>query len=159
MIDKNGIEIKTGDTVEITGAYFKNDNGFYFVDNSPGDPSWCGGNHCLKRISKSGKISTAKHNICFWPIGIFVSDRFKAAEARRWNHEHAQIEIKTIADISGVAAYFRQKAHAMDEQIRRAGWDFGEDSEIVQKYKALQAHYKDVAQPFADTEGTSHEKI
>ena len=29
MLDKNGIEIKTGDVVEITGAYFKNDNGLY----------------------------------------------------------------------------------------------------------------------------------
>ena len=40
MFDKNGHEIKTGDIVEITGAYFKNDNGLYFVDNSPGDPNW-----------------------------------------------------------------------------------------------------------------------
>lgn len=32
MFDKNGHEIKTGDIVEITGAYFKNDNGLYFVE-------------------------------------------------------------------------------------------------------------------------------
>ena len=38
MLDKNGIEIKTGDVVEITGAYFKNDNGLYFVERSAGDP-------------------------------------------------------------------------------------------------------------------------
>ena len=57
MIDKNGIEIKTGMIVEITGAYFKNDNALYFVTNSPGDPSWCGSDHSLKRISKAGKIS------------------------------------------------------------------------------------------------------
>lgn len=28
------MEIKTGDIVEIKNAYFKNDNGIYFVDNA-----------------------------------------------------------------------------------------------------------------------------
>lgn len=42
MLDKNGVEIKTGDIVEISGAYFKNDNGLYFVTHSPGDPTWSG---------------------------------------------------------------------------------------------------------------------
>ena len=72
MQDKNGIEMKTGDIVEITGAYFKNDNGLYFIDCSPGDPNWCGSDYSLKRISKSGKISKAKKNLCFWPIGMFI---------------------------------------------------------------------------------------
>ena len=27
MLDMNNVEIKTGDVVEISGAYFKNDNG------------------------------------------------------------------------------------------------------------------------------------
>ena len=58
MQDKNGIEIKTGDIVKISGAYFKNDNGLYFVTASPGDPSWCGSSHSLKRISKAGRHDT-----------------------------------------------------------------------------------------------------
>ena len=52
MLDKNGVEIKTGDIVEISGAYFKNDNGLYFVTHSPGDPTWSGRDYSLKRISK-----------------------------------------------------------------------------------------------------------
>ena len=80
MLDKNGMEIKTGMVVEIKDAFFKNDNGFYFVEHSAGDPDWCGSDHSLRKISKRGKISQAKHNLCFWPIGIFISDRFKAAE-------------------------------------------------------------------------------
>ena len=55
MLDKNGIEIKTGDVVEITGAYFKNDNGFYYVEHSAGDPGWSGRDHSLRKISKRGK--------------------------------------------------------------------------------------------------------
>lgn len=92
MLDKNGMEIKTGMVVEIKDAFFKNDNGLYFVEHSAGDPDWCGSDHSLRKISKRGKISQAKHNLCFWPIGIFISDRFKAAEARTWNKEHATIE-------------------------------------------------------------------
>lgn len=67
--DKNGIEIKTGDIVEITGAYFKNDNGLYFVQNSPGDPSWCGSDLSLKRISKRGKSAQQRTTFAFGPSG------------------------------------------------------------------------------------------
>lgn len=146
MTDKNGIEIKTGDIVEITGAYFKNDNGLYFVKSSPGDPTWSGSDHSLTRISKRGKISTAKHNICFWPIGIFISDRQKAAEARLWNKEHAQIEVKTIENMEEVSTTFQAEADRMEGVIRRTKWDFGEDSDIVKKYEAMQAHYRAVAE-------------
>lgn len=74
MLDKNGMEIKTGMVVEIKDAFFKNDNGLYFVEHSAGDPDWCGSDHSLRKISKRGKISQAKHNLCFWPIGIFISE-------------------------------------------------------------------------------------
>lgn len=145
MKDKNGIEIKTGDIVQITGAYFKNDNGLYFVEASPGDPSWSGSDYSLRRISKSGKISAAKRNICFWPIGIFVSDHFKAAEARCWNEAHATIEVKKIKNMAEVSAYFQKKAEDMTERIKRDTWDFGEDSVIVKTNRAIQAHYLSVS--------------
>lgn len=74
MTDKNGIEIKTGDIVEITGSYFKTDNGLYFVKCSDGYLDWLGSEYCLRKISKRGKISQAKKNICVWPIAVFVSD-------------------------------------------------------------------------------------
>ena len=31
MFDKNGVEIRTGHIVKVTGAFFKNDNGLYYV--------------------------------------------------------------------------------------------------------------------------------
>lgn len=80
MLDKNGMEIKTGMVVEIKDAFFKNDNGLYFVEHSAGDPDWCGSDHSLRKISKRGKISQAKHNLCFWPIGIMEwKEAFDAA--------------------------------------------------------------------------------
>lgn len=144
MIDKNGIEFKTGDIVEITGAYFKNDNGLYFVDYSPGDPAWCGSDHCLKKISKKGRISVASRNICFWPIGIFVSDRRKAAEARSWNAEHAQIEVKSVLDITEVVGHFREKIENTEKGLKRLVLDFGEESQTAQKLRMQIAHYEAV---------------
>lgn len=110
MVDKNGKEIKTGDIVEITGAFFKNDNGCYFVDRSPGDAGWSGEKYSLKRISTRGKISKAKNNICSWPLVAYVSSRVKRAEARAWNKEHAQIEVVKIENMAEVKAHFEEEA-------------------------------------------------
>lgn len=38
MFDKNGVEIRTGQVVKVTGAFFKNDNGLYFVEKLPRRP-------------------------------------------------------------------------------------------------------------------------
>lgn len=145
MFDKNGIEIKTGNIVEVSGAFFKNDNGLYFVEHSPGDPGWSGRDHCLKKISKSGKISTAKKNICFWPISVFVSSRAKSAEAKSWNAEHATIEVKTIENMDEVAAHFLEEASSMDKEIKRMEWTFGEDDPTAVKFRGIKAFYESIA--------------
>lgn len=145
MLDKNGVEIRTGDVVRISGAFFKNDNGLYYVENSPGDPSWSGGDHSLRKISKAGKISVAKHNICFWPIFVCVSDRAKSAEARAWNKAHAEIEVVAIQNMAEVAAHFEAEAAGLDGQIDRTRWDWGEDHPSVARLRGLQEHYRAVA--------------
>lgn len=145
MTDKNGRNIMTGDVVRISGAYFKNDNGLYYVDSSAGDANWSGSDHCLKKICKNGKISTAKYNICWWPISVFTNDRAKRAEANAWNREHAEIEIVDGIDRTEIAKYFREKADNMVPAIQRMAWDFGEYSECVKKQEEIQAHYLSVA--------------
>lgn len=145
MLDKNGVEIRTGCIVEITGAYFKNDNGLYFVQHSPGDPSWCGRDYSLKKISKAGKISKAKYSLCFWPIVSVVSDRWKTAEANAWNKDHAQIEVKAIKNMGEVAAHFQAEADGLDDRIRWTVYNFGEDHPEAAQLKALKAHYEALA--------------
>lgn len=144
MLDKNGTEIKTGDIVEITGAYFKKDNGYYFVHCAPGDAFWCGSDYSLVHISKGGKISRAKYNLCFWPISTFVSDRVKRAEAHQWNDLHAQIEVKTGVDLSEVIAFFQQKADELKAGCQRRVWDFGEDSDVVKADRRMIARYEEI---------------
>ena len=146
MKDKNGVEIRSGMIVEISGAYFKRDNGLYFVQHSPGDPGWSGKDHCMQKISKAGKISQAKYNLCFWPIGVFVNDRVKCAEAKRWNAEHAQIEVKpALSNMSEVAGYFQEKAQRYARDIDRVVWRLGEDNQFVQQNREIMKHYEAVA--------------
>lgn len=145
MNDKNNRPMKTGDVVEITGAYFKNDNGLYFVEHTPGDPNWSGRDHCLRRIKRNGELSTAKDNICFWPISAYVNSRDKRAAANQWNREHAEIEIKTFPNTAHIAAFFTAEADSLDVTIKRYTWDFGEDCQTVKDTKETQAFYRSVA--------------
>ncbi|MCM1234189.1 MAG: hypothetical protein NC489_29140 [Ruminococcus flavefaciens] len=145
MLDKNGIEIKTGDVVEIKGAYFKNDNGFYYVEHSAGDPGWSGSDHSLRKISKTGKISKAKRNICFWPIGVFTNSFETRITAKAWNAEHATIEVRTDINRKEIAEHFKAEAESMNEQIEYYSWNFGETSETTAESKRIQAHFEKVA--------------
>ena len=145
MTDKNNRTMKTGDVVEITGAYFKNDNGLYFVEHSAGDPNWSGHDHCLRRIKRNGELSTAKDNICFWPIHAFVNSRDKRAAANQWNREHAEIEIKHFPNTAHIAKFFADEADSLDVTIKRYTWDFGKDCQTVKDTKEIQAFYRSVA--------------
>lgn len=158
MTDKNNRTMKTGDVVEITGAYFKNDNGLYFVEHTPGDPNWSGRDHCLRRIKRNGELSTAKDNICFWPISAFVNSRDKRAAANEWNREHAEIEIKTFPHTEHIAAYFASEADSLDVTIKRYTWDFGEDCQTVKDTKETQAFYRSVADGLRTEQPTAAEQ-
>lgn len=98
-MDKNGKEIKTGDTVRIEGGYFKADNGLFRVVHSPGDENWVGKDWCLYRINRDGSESKSKYKTAFWPLMPTVSSCFKRSEARQHNAERATIEV-----IQGVKA-------------------------------------------------------
>lgn len=93
MIDKNGIELKKGDKVMITGAYFKNDNGLWRIEHAPGDPDWFGKDYSLRRLNKNGTDSKDKNNISFWPLCVFTNSWKQRIEAKAHNAEHAQIEV------------------------------------------------------------------
>lgn len=153
MKDKNGREIRTGDIVRVTGAYFKNDNGLFFVENSPGDCNWCGSDHSLNKIGKTGKISTAKYRVGFWPIGCCVNDRDKAAAARKWNKEHAEIEVVDGVNTDEVREHFIEKAEEREDYAEREKWRLGDDSPIIAQYRQSAAHYRAVAQYIEQKEG------
>ncbi len=147
MMDKNGREIKTGDVVRISGAYFKVDNALYFVDNSPGDPSWCGSDYSLYRVCKNGKISKGKDRVRFWPLKSYVSDREKNALAHDWNKEHAEIEVLDGIDRTEIKDHFSDEAENAIRYLNTIHnvWGWGKHSEGYVRQVKIASHYRKVA--------------
>lgn len=145
MKDINGVEMKTGDIVRVKDAYFKNDNGIYFVDHTPGDASWCGSEYSLKKMCNNGKLSTATHNIAFWPLSAFTNNRLKNAECKEWNKEHATIEIIYNIDNSKVIEHFKEEAETMKKQVEYQARYYGENSQVAITSKEIYTHYLEVA--------------
>lgn len=140
------IELKTGDIVEIKNAYFKNDNGIYFVDNAPGDSSWSGSDYSLKKMCRNGNLSTATHNIAFWPLSAFTNNKQKNADCHEWNDKNATIEVIYNIDNTQVIEHFKQKAEEMKRYIERQAWDFGENHEVTLQSIEIRNHYLSVVE-------------
>lgn len=141
MMDKNGREIKTGDVVRISNAFFKNDNGLYFVAASPGDASWCGSDYSLRKICRNGRLSTAKYNVSFWPLISCCSDRMKNAVSWEWNRDHAEIEVIDTVDRTEVRAYFAEKAANLAAWLDKKKWDWGKHSSMYINDDKIRRHY------------------
>ena len=133
MLDKNGVEIKTGCIVRITGAFSEKANGLYFVQAAPGDPSWCGSDYCLKRISESGAISKEEDSTCFWPTAISIRDK-----------EKAETEVKEIKNMAEVVAYFKEQASQAEGRARWTEHYFGENHPEVEQNRTMKAYYEAV---------------
>ena len=141
---KEDTPMKTGDIVQVSNAYSKSYNGLYFIQHSPGDPGWLGTDYSLRRVTKSGKLSTSSYNTHFWPLKTFSNSREYCAKADAWNAEHAQITPATVKDLSYIAAHFQQQAEDTKKYADRHAWDWGEDHPETQKFRTLQAFYESV---------------
>jgi len=133
--------MKTGDIVEIKNAFFKCDNGFYFIAHSPGDPSWCGQDYSLRKICKNGKLSTRSNNIAFWPLAAFTSNREKNRQCREGNIENATIEVIYSIDNNKVIEYFKEEAETAKNQYERH-IDYHGECESTNIQKKIYEFYK-----------------
>lgn len=148
MTSKN-IELKTGDIVKIENAYFKSDNGLYFVTNCPGDVNWLGDNYYLKKICKNGKLSKAKYSTCFWPLCSYVNDRKKAAEANTWNKENATIAKIDNVNTAFIIEYFEGKVEEFKEKYNHNAMYYGEEYKHTIIAKNTLAHYQNIIKRMA----------
>ena len=96
MTDKNGKQIKTGDTVKVEGGFFKTDNGIFKVIHSPGDADWSGDYCHMRLLKKDGTISETTYNSGSWPIAVYTNSWQKRIEAKEHNKQHATIEIVEV---------------------------------------------------------------
>lgn len=117
MKDKNGVEIRVGDTVQITGAYFKTDNGLYFVAHSSEVPGYRGSDLCLHRLCKSGSLAISKNITNFWPIHSYTNNYAKNVEAKQWNAANAKIEVVGIKNVHGIIEYFNKECIMIHDRL------------------------------------------
>lgn len=145
MLDKNGIEIKTGDAVRISGAYFKNDNGLFFITHSPGDPFWNGNYHALKRLCSNGKLSAGRSGSSSWPIAVYTNSRLKRAVATEHNKINAKIEIIHDLPTHSRIKYFKQQIKEYEDLVNgyELPWFSGKDLEGVE---ASIKNYKEIVE-------------
>lgn len=125
IYDCTGAQISTGDFCEISGAYFKTDNGLYLVTASEGDPITTGRGLTLHKCGKSGKLRTSGGTVAFWPLSSYCSDPRKNAAARAHNKENAQIKRVTLPTWYA-AEHFRNEAQEAAERVERYtrnGWN------------------------------------
>jgi len=145
LTDKNGREMRTGNIVKVENAYFKNDNGYYYIAHTPGDITWCGNDYSLKKICQNGKISQASHTVAFWPLSAFCNDRAKNQAAREHNKQYATIEIIDTIDNSEVIAEFEREANAHAETAKTYSYRYGENSEVTLKTQQIGEFYQNLA--------------
>lgn len=146
-------QFKTGDVVRISGAYFQNDNGLYYIEHSPGDPSWCGSDYCLKKICKNGKISISKYSTAFFPLKSFTNNREKNALANEHNAKNAKMEIVTGINRAEIVQNFQEKAENEKKAAERDAWNFGAENECVKKQHAIADFYASVAARIVSEDG------
>ena len=146
MQDKNGIEMKTGMVVKIEGAYFKSDNGLYFIAHAPGDPTWCGSDYSLHKITTKG-MPKEHHAVGFWPLYVTVSSREKRIAAKKHNDENATIEVVSGIPMNGIKAFF-EKEH--ENILRAMEWEDRNYGSVQEKTIAQRDFYKKVANSMED---------
>lgn len=117
--DANGIALKVGDVIEISGRPIKNDNGRFLIVSHYG-------NFTLHKMGKSGKLLTSGYTTNFYP------ERGEQGTA-----------VKIVGESAAAREYFTQEA---EKERNRAEWEeahFG--TEAAQKFLDNAAALEEVA--------------
>lgn len=146
MVDKNGVEMKTGTSSGCPGLTSRTTTACGSSKGRPATLSWCGNSYSLMKLKRNGQPSTAKYNLCSWPIAIFTNSWATRNEAHRWNEEHAEIEVVTGMDTSALAEHFMGLAKELDPYIEREVWDWGENHPDVLRHKEARKFWASVAE-------------
>jgi hypothetical protein len=140
MLDVNGIELKAGDVVKVSGAYFKHDNGLYFIAHAPGDPSWSGSDCSLAGLNRNGALSKTR-SCAFWPLCAYTNDHDKNIRAREHNSVHAKIEIVRGVPVAGMVEHFKEQKESAEYWEERAIYNWGAGCDEAKKNRMIADHY------------------
>lgn len=137
MKDCNGCEIKAGDVVKIDGAYFKHQNGYFFVERDGSGSINRKGHILLHRISKFGQISNKSDCILDYPFD------FDQMCAKKWNNKNAKIEIVHSIDMREVIIYFKREYELADFDAKWARV-YGKPDGVIEELKKEADWFKSI---------------
>lgn len=142
MNDSNNREIRTGDFVKITGAYFKTANGLFLTTDD-------GESVSLRKVKKTGELCLDRAgNFQSLPMRYYC-DAKKNRAARIHDAENLRFEVVDGVPTFYAAEHFRQEAANYDERAdfqRRMG--FNDDAE---KNAEKAAYYSEIADRLSAT--------
>ena len=90
MNDSNGREIRTGDFITISGAYFNSNNGLWLVEHASDAPDYSSDTVWMHKVKKNGELCVDRAgSSTSLPFGYYCSDRDKNRAARE--HDAANL--------------------------------------------------------------------
>lgn len=125
LTDSNGEALHLGDIVEVSGGYFKNSNGLFFLEGEPG----ANGSVWLRKLNKSGKLPMSG-DVQSWPLTSYCSDPRKSREAKNHNRTNAKITKAANVNTWHVAEWLKQRANDCLEKAERERRNWGENDAV-----------------------------
>ena len=118
MYDSNNREIRTGDFVTVSGAYFKNNNGLWLVTEASDAPDYMGDSVYLHKVKKSGELCVeSAGNSMSLPLHYYCSDWKKNAAAKEHDAVNLRYEVTEGVNTHYAAEYYRNKIENFEKRI------------------------------------------
>ncbi len=159
MNDTNGREIKTGDFITISGAYFKNSNGLFLVEHANDAPGYETGNVWLHKCKKSGELCLDRAGTTLGlPMSYYCSDGKKNRAAREHDRANLRYEITEGVPTWHAAEHFKKTAAEYADRAENQRRLWGENSEDAKKTQNSADFYAAVATRLMQTAEQPKEK-
>ena len=157
MLDTNNREIRTGDFIRISGAYFNSANGVYLVTSDGQTPDRYGGNVWMHKVKKNGELCLNRAGTtCSLPMGYYCSDASKNRAAKE--HDKINLRYEVVDDVPTfyAAEHFKEQAAKCAEVVehkKRNGWH-----EEAEKAQVCVDYYTALAEKLAQSATPPKEK-
>ena len=145
MYDSNNREIRTGDFVTVSGAYFKNNNGLWLVTSAGDEPN--NGSVWMHKVKKTGELCISRAGTtASLPMGYYCSDWKKNRAAKEHDRENLRYEVTEGVNPWYAAEYFKKESAEYAERAENQRQHWGKDSEDAAKTQSYADYYAAVAE-------------
>ena len=118
MLDSNNREIRTGDFLTVSGAYFNTDNGLFLVTEASDAPDYSGDSVYLHRVKKNGELCVNRAGSrSSLPLLHFCNDAKKNRAAHEHDEKYLRYEVVDGINTHYAIEYYKEKIARWNERI------------------------------------------